>query len=202
MNRTRRLAFVIACVAAVSAGGGCTLLVSFDDLPAAADAGPTPAPDAARPSRDSAAVDDAGPAEAGADGGSNVPATPACDTEFPLGEVEGCASFIDNAQVCADNASFTSYPGDRATDVVTCSRSAGATCVRHCVACAHNPKGFPDQCDQCSGKPAGTYCGTEMGWQPENFKLLVTCSGGKMTTSSPCTNGCDSKGGAGAAACK
>ncbi len=199
MRRASRSAFVLATAAVICAG--CTFLVSFDDLPAEPDADlPT---EAGSRQRDTGAADTAPvpKPDAGADA-PPVPVTPGCDTAFPLDQVQGCASFVDNAQVCADNSSITSYPGDRTKDLVTCSKTAGATCVRHCVACARNPSGFPDECDQCTAKSNGKYCGTDMGWQPENFKLLVTCTSGRVASVTPCTSGCDSKGGTGSAACK
>ena len=202
MRRTPSTAFGIACGGALfaiaSTAAGCTFLISFDDVPET-DAGVVDGPVRPQPSRD---ADASGRALDAGDAGA-PPVTPACDTTFPLDEVQGCASFVEGGQICADNPGLTSYPGDRSTDVVTCSKTQGATCVRHCVACAHLPEGFPDQCDQCIGKPDGNYCGTDMGWQPENFRLLVTCTNERMASATACsTRGCDSKGGTGDAACK
>ena len=179
--------------------GGCTFLVSFDDIPQAQTK-----PDAAVDVVDAPSPPDAEvPVEAATESGTTVPVTPACDSTFPLDQIEGCATFVEGAQICADNPGLTKYPGDRTTDVVACSKTQGATCVRHCIACAHLPAGFPDQCDQCIGKPDGTYCGTDMGWQPEHFRLLVTCAGERLKETTACsTKGCDSVGGAGAAVCR
>jgi hypothetical protein len=180
-------------------GGGCTFLISFDEVPSddagvAADAKVEPRP-TGEPDTGAA------PADSGKDATPAVPVTPACDTTFPLNQVKGCGAFIEGAQICADNTGLTAYPGDRTKDVVTCSK-AGATCVRHCAACSRLPEGFPDQCDQCVGKD-GKYCGTDMGWQPENFRLLVTCTNSRMSAATACsTKGCDSKGGTGNAACR
>jgi hypothetical protein len=199
MRRVLSTAFGSAFAGAVLLlGGGCTFLISFDDVPQT-DAG---APLDASEDR---ADDDTGAPETVDDGGderASPPAMPACDTSFPLDEVEGCAVFNEGAQACADNSSFSAYPGDRSKDVVTCSKS-GATCVRHCAACAHNPSGFPDQCDQCAGKLNGTYCGTDMGWVSADFRLRVTCTDQRMSAVTACSaRGCDSKGGTGSAACK
>ena len=193
-----RPAFVIAGAGALSAFvAGCTFLISFDEAPeddarsASPDAGGIP------PSPGDGAV------ERRPDDGTPIPVTPACDTTFPLDQVKGCAAFVEGGQICADNPALTDYPGNRETDVVTCSKTQGAICVRHCVACAHLPAGFPDQCDQCIGKANGAYCGTDMGWQPDNFRLLVTCTNERMATATACSSrGCDSKGGTGSAACK
>lgn len=200
MRRALSTALGIAVTGALFVlGAGCTFLISFDDVPQS-DAGGAPLDSSPgpQPSRDG----DVEPAPGDA-GAPPIPVTPACDTTFPLDQVKGCASFVEGGQICADNPGLTAYPGDRSTDVVTCSKTQGATCVRHCVACAHLPSGFPDQCDQCIGKPNGKYCGTDMGWQPENFRLLVTCTNDRMSAVAACsTRGCDSKGGTGNAACK
>jgi hypothetical protein len=180
-------------------GEGCTFLVSFDDVAPDDASTPIEAPVRPPPERDTGAPE---PELDSGDASPKVPTTPACDTSFPLAQVKGCATFVQDGQICADSPAITEYPGDRTRDVVTCSK-AGATCVRHCVACAHLPSGFPDQCDQCMGKPNGTYCGTDMGWQPDNFRLLVTCKNERMATATACSaSGCDSKGGTGSAACK
>ena len=202
MRRALRTAFGIVGAGTLSAfGGGCTFLISFDDVPQQ-DAGAGPDAGTARPP---ATRDAEGPGEVpdSGDASPQVPTTPACDTTFPLEEVIGCASFVEGGQICADHPGITAYPGNRETDVVTCSKTQGATCVRHCIACAHLPEGFPDQCDQCIGKPDGKYCGTDMGWQPQNFRLLVTCTNERMAAATACsTRGCDSKGGTGDAACR
>jgi hypothetical protein len=190
----RVVAGTIAVLSFVGLTNGCTLLVSFDDVPQTpSDA--TPRRDG--PSRDTSPQVDEPDSEAGPE----VPVTPACDTSFPLTEVKGCAAFVEGAEVCADDDGFTSYPG-QPTDLVACSKTQGATCVRHCVACAHLPSGFPDQCDECVGKADGTYCGTEMGWEPVHFRLLVRCIGGRMSEATACNaSGCDSAGGVGGAFC-
>lgn len=175
--------------------GGCTFLVSFDDEPA-------PQVDAS----DAQVVPDTNVPDVLTDPIAPppdrvVPVTPACDTSFPLNEIEGCATFVEGSEVCADSAGLTAYPGDRSTDLVACSKTQGATCVRHCIACAHLPSGFPDQCDQCVDKDDGKYCGTEMGWQPIHFRLLVTCANHRVVSAAPCSTACDSNGSTGAALC-
>ncbi len=193
-------AFGAALLVIAPIGAGCTFLISFDDVPQT-DAGGAEA-SVRQPEPRDAEIPEPSLADAG-DASATVPVTPACDTTFPLSQVKGCEAFVEGGQICADNPGLTAYPGDRSTDVVTCSKTQGATCVRHCIACAHLPEGFPDQCDQCIGKPNGKYCGTDMGWQPQNFRLLVTCTNERMSAVSACsTRGCDSKGGTGDAACK
>jgi hypothetical protein len=204
MRRAPSNAFVAAVVGSlVTTSAGCTFLISFDEVPPA-DAG-SPVEASVPPPVQPPEPGETGAPEPGADSGdarAPVPVMPACDATFPLDQVKGCAGFLEGAQVCADNPGLTAYPGDRTKDVVTCSKN-GATCVRHCEACAHLPEGFPDQCDLCMGKPNGKYCGTDMGWQPQNFRLLVTCTNDRMQNAAPCSaRGCDSKGGTGSAACK
>lgn len=195
MRRLLTAAFgTLVALVFIGAADGCTLLVSFDDEPVAdASTDQKTLPDRELP-------DTFVPAE---DAGPDVPTPPrmpACDPGFALSDIKGCDVFVDGAEVCADN--FTNYPGKQ-TDLVACSKQQGATCVRHCTACAHLPSGFPDQCDQCIGMPDGTYCGTDMGWSPAHFKLLVTCTGERMDSATACASGiCDSKGGGGGAACQ
>lgn len=188
-------------------GAGCTFLISFDDVPAA-DAGVGPASTA--PSiKDSGAPSSQ---DAGAqDSGTVVPgAAEVCDETFPTNTVKGCDKYVDNGQICADTATNLSFaPGyDASADVVTCSRAGTphASCVKRCLGpgkCAHNPNGFPDQCDQCAGKADGTHCGSEMaGWPPETFKLLITCGSDRISkTTIACATTCNPKGGTGQAAC-
>lgn len=183
----------LVALAFVGAADGCTFLVSFDDVPVE-DAGID-----RRQSADRELPDTFTPEDVGTDAPIRPP-TPPCDPAFPLSEVKGCETFINGAEVCADNSALVDYPG-ASTDLVACAKQQGATCVRHCIACAHLPEGFPDQCDQCIGRPDGTYCGTDMSWQPIHFKLLVTCAGERMDSARACANGCDSKGGTGSAEC-
>lgn len=195
MRRASRPAFRAAAIGTLlSLGAGCTFLVSFDEV-GDADAGLGPLDPNRDGASDSSVATDAGPIP--------IPITPPCDSTFALSEIRGCETFVEGAQICADNRGITAYPGNRATDVIACSKSQGATCVRHCVACAHLPSGFPDQCDQCIGKADGVYCGTDMGWQPEHFRLLVTCEGERVARAVPCSDrGCDSVSGAGDAVCR
>lgn len=194
-------ALVVLAGGLVGASAACTFLITFDDVPSA-DAGDEAPPDSAPSAPPSTASTSPPPPPPPApDASAPAPITPPCDATFPLKEVQGCASYVEGAQICADSTSLTSYPGDRTHDLVTCSKE-GATCVRHCAACAHLPNGYPDQCDACSDKTDGTYCGTDMGWQPVHFKLLATCTGGRVASASACANGCDSQGGTGTAKCK
>ena len=77
--------------------------------------------------------------------------------------------------------------------------------VEHCpIACAHLPSGFPDECDNCNGRPSGDYCGSEMGWDARNYNLLVRCTQGRLATSPQpfnCPTNCQTGNGNGTAKC-
>lgn len=165
---------------------GCTFLVSFDDQPGV-DASVATA-DRVTPSVDAARTPDPEPAIDATPG----PADEKCDLEIDRTLVKGCASYEENGIVCADGTGLTQYPpSDRQKDVVTCSKTKGAICIRHCViACAHLPAGFPDQCDDCGGKADKLYCGIEMkGWPTAEFGLLVRCMGGRLVEGEPGAGG-------------
>jgi hypothetical protein len=138
---------------------------------------------------------------------SPPPGSSACDTTLNLTEIRGCGNFTTGARACATNSSLSPYPftTTRQHDVVTCNGSA-ASCVQHCTAlCVAMPSGFPDECDECSGKVDGTYCGTEMiGWSTKNNKLLIHCRSGVLQTSpgpQDCVNGCQTSSPQGTARC-
>jgi hypothetical protein len=199
----RRLLATVSGLAAGTAltlAAGCTFLVSFDDVPnGGADVVPLPGRDTGGPPF----REDARPLDSG-----TTPQPDTCDNQFPLKDVKGCENFVENGQVCSDNRGITYPPGrDAATDVVTCTKINGARaiCVKHCTGpggCAHLPDGFPDQCDQCTTKANGTYCGSEMvGWVNDNYRLLVTCTNGRMSARAACATGCDAKNANGNAAC-
>ena len=185
--RARVLAGASMAAGVALAGGGCTLLVSFDDVPVR-DAG---AADSARitPTATATATTTAPPPPPPPDASPTDP----CDRTLDLSRVKGCDTFVANAQVCADHPAFAPYPftSTRERDVVTCNKP-DAICVEHCpTACAHLPAGFPDDCDRCAGKPDGEYCGSEMGWDARSYGLLVRCSAGRVAgTPTACAVGC------------
>jgi hypothetical protein len=157
-------------LAIVALGAGCTLLIDFkevDRVVADADASDGDASEAS-----DARGPDAGP-----------PAfPPPCDPTFPLAEVQCNASFA--RPNCASNTGvFPAYPAGhaRATDLVTCNGGATPTCVQHCpFGCTVMPQGYPDACDDCDGRPDGTYCVKDLrGPDGRNLGLAVDCKGGK-----------------------
>jgi len=189
MHRSAELviALVLAPAVLAAAGTGCTFLIAFDDVPV--EAGVL---DDASGDGFEAAVADAGE-EANTDTGQ-TPFPPPCDPTFPVGAVD-CNG--QKLATCAKNPVFTSYPpaGDRANDLVVCSAGSKATCVRHCPSgCAPMPTGFPDQCDDCAGRPDGFYCGRDLrGSAPETYDVAVQCLDGGTVRGSICgTNKCAS----------
>jgi len=187
----RRVVALPAFAALFWLGVGCTFLVSFDDVPTR-DGGTDAGRRDARTFPTTEPTDDPPPLPR-RDASTTPPPVPTCDPTFPLAQVTGCGSFIEGAQVCASNPGI-GYPSgrDRTTDLVTCTRDGGvrASCVRHCPGiggCAALPNGFPDQCDACTGRTDGLYCGLELGWPS---RILVTCSGGRMSARVACPLTC------------
>jgi hypothetical protein len=168
----------VAFVALALAGGGCTLLVEFNDVePSVLDAA---VPDDGSPP--DAAVPDAPPFD-----GGPLPFPPACDPAFPLTQLN-CSVSRPN---CAKSTTvFPSYPAgqSRDDDLVGCDGGLNPVCVQHCPAgCATMPSGFPDQCDDCNGRPDGTYCVKDLR-EPDdrNLGLAVDCTGGRTTKAYVC----------------
>ncbi|MBX3258980.1 MAG: hypothetical protein KF782_04625 [Labilithrix sp.] len=172
------LAFGLAPAAGLATG--CTFLIAFDDVPEDAALGPVEASAGESDASDDDAPDD----DAGADAAPAFP--PPCDPTFPLDAVD--CSGVARA-TCASSSAFASYPaeGDRANDLVVCS-GGRATCVQRCpFGCAVMPGGFPDQCDDCTGRDDGYYCGRDLrGWAPETFDLAVQCRDGGTVRGAIC----------------
>lgn len=167
-------------VAVVSAGAGCTFLIDFDEIDGGGDAS------AAEASTGGDASDD----RFTPDGPIAFP--PPCDPSFPLAEVKCNASFP--RPNCASNTSvFPTYPAGKARggDLVTCNGGPTPTCVQHCpFGCATMPAGFPDMCDDCNGRPDGTYCVKDLrGPDGRNLGLAIECASGKTTRNFVCGEG-------------
>jgi hypothetical protein len=177
-------------------GAGCTFLISFDDVPL----------------RDAGVVADAFVRPPPIDTGVVTPPKPdaaptdPCDRTADLKRIQGCNQFVANGQACADNAAFDPYPFQSTVkrDVVTCN-GGDAICLEHCTtACAHLPNGFPDECDMCTGKIDGDYCGSEMGWDARSYGLLVRCTSNVLATTpkpTACPDQCLAGDGKGTARC-
>ena len=165
----------------VLAGGatGCTLLIPFDEVEVSTDAGTDGAADPtdARPAMD-------GTVPPG-DGGPND-ATAATNYDACVGHVDGY--YCGGDQI----------PWPVRDDRVTCASNKVAA-VAHCTTgqgCLGMLDGYPDECDECSTKPDGTYCGRDFsGWQPKNANQRVRCQGGREVGLLLCTT-CKSSGGA------
>ncbi|CAN5924958.1 hypothetical protein BH11MYX4_BH11MYX4_66700 [soil metagenome] len=165
----------VLLVAILALGAGCTFLIDFKTVDAGSeDAGSAEAKDAA--------VLDDGP----------LAFPPPCDPTFPLKEVRCNPSFP--RPNCASNTGiFASYPAGRprGSDLVTCNGGTTPTCVQHCpFGCVAMPQGFPDACDDCDGRPDGTYCVKDLrGPDGRNLGLAVDCKGGKTIQSHTCGEG-------------
>ena len=152
-----------ALVAALFVGGaaalaGCTLLIPFDEV----------------------AVTDAGTDSA-------VPPLPDArtDTSVPLGD--GGVNDATNYDACTGAKDGYYCGGDQIAwpgkdDQIACKTGKVAV-VRHCTTgqgCLGMLDGYPDECDECSTKADGTYCGRDFAtWQTKNAEQRVRCQGGR-----------------------
>ncbi len=158
---------------------GCTLLVSFDDVPID-DAGigsPTSRPP------DVAVADTGKPPE---DDASAPP--DAADSSVDYGKA--CAGKPDG-KYC--NGNQIVVDGGSSDDLVTCLNGKTAS-VKYCATgsgCVRMPSGFPDECDQCQGKATGLYCGDDFaGWHPMNARARIRCDNNAIVGNIICTTAC------------
>lgn len=166
---------------------GCTLIATFDDIPATIpivdettmrDAGKTSSSSSSS-GEDPGTVPDAGP---------KFP--PECDDTVDLNAI-GCGDYIRSE--CEDEPQITPKDGlFQAGDLIDCDGNNKAVCVRHCPnGCASMPAGFPDYCDDCQGRADGTYCAKDFRSPiAANENVAITCAGGRKAGSTNCTNGC------------
>jgi hypothetical protein len=182
----RRLAFALVVAAGAACGSGalaagCTLLIPFDELDkdGGAETGPPPPIDGDAPPGD---------AEGGIDTGVAFP--PPCDPKFDAGAVT-CDPNYPRPECAHEPALFAGYPGDVQNDLVGCSGPTHPTCIQHCpFGCAIMPQGYSDMCDDCHGKPQGTYCVKDLGGgNPDDLSLAVDCDGGKVVKTYACGTG-------------
>ncbi len=172
------LGVATALVIAVAFGAGCTFLVSFNDA-ATGDCDGGLCVDATTP--------DAGP---GIDG--DVP-NDAAAADVPDVEYAPCKG-LSSGVYCADDH-IKSYRGPL-SDLITCD--AGAILkVRACgdAGCIAMKDPFPDTCNECPTKPAGTYCGRDFaGFPAANSDILISCQLGNVVQNFLCPHGCKSNG--------
>ncbi len=170
--------------ALTSSAVGCSLLISFDEVP---DAAPQLSVVEAGRRDARIAVEDAEiPDEPDA-----APVTPVfppeCDPNIDLDAID-CTNF--QRPNCAKRSGFDGYPGEnRANDLVECNGGPHPTCVRHCPnGCAQiDVAGVPDQCDDCKGRGDGTYCGKDFTrWDPKANDVAIRCVDGQASSSANC----------------
>jgi hypothetical protein len=162
---------------------GCTFLISFDEAAPGDDAG-VDAPFRGDPPDvrvDAPAVD--GSLDAGAP-----------DARGPVANPDACKGNQDG-KYCAGNQ--IAWDGGNKDDLISCKAQVVSD-VRLCeqgVGCIRMLTGFPDQCDECTNKADGTYCGRDMaGWDPKNAETRVRCQNGAEVGLLLCANGCLSNG--------
>ena len=188
MARRPQLARMALGACATSMAAGCTFLIDFTELPAAIDSGLDSAVhvdlrDAHVDARD--APDDA-PLRVDA---SAVDARPSGDA---IANLDACTGHKDG-KYCGGHQIV--WPPST-SDLVVC-KSAQVALVRRCMngaGCVGMLAGYPDECDECSTKIDGTYCGRDFpGWDPANQHQRIRCQGGRLVGSVLC-NVCKSVG--------
>ena len=171
----------VMVLAIVALAAGCTFLIDFEHVDPGTEAGGNDAT-----SNDVVANDagDVTPIEGGPPG-----FPPPCDPNFPLADVK-CNTAFPRPNCASNTGVFPTYPDghERGGDLVTCNGSTKPTCVQHCpFGCAAMPVGYPDTCDDCNGRPDGTYCMKDLqGPDGRNLGLAIDCDGGKTQTAHVC----------------
>lgn len=181
-NRQVMKRWVLFAIAGMALFGACASPYSEEpSTPAAVDGG--------------GAVDAAGP-DAGAADARVSDAADAADAGDAVADPNACKGMLDG-QYCSGNQ--ITWPGSK-DDLITCKAKVVAE-VRTCATgggCIRMAAGFPDECDGCGTKPAGTYCGRDFGWGVKNADRLVTCQAMAVVnvSAAACPQGCNSNGAA------
>ena len=173
----RSFVTLVAAVTPIAIVAGCTFLIPFEEAPPDASTNNDAGRDTNEPN-----------AEASADDGP-VPFPPPCDPTFPLTEVR-CNPSFPRPNCASNTAIFPTYPAgrERNGDLVTCNGGTTPTCVQKCpFGCAAMPVGYPDACDDCEGRPDGTYCVKDLrGYDGRTFGLAIDCEEGRMVLAHVC----------------
>lgn len=179
MRRRLLVARTAAVTGALAMLAGCTFLIDFDEVPPAGDAGPsadTSTPIGPPDVRiDGAQVPDAEPADSGA------------DARDAIANGDACKGHVDS-KYCGSTK--INWPADHKDDLVSCKGGA-VTLVKLCASgqgCLAMLDGYPDECDPCTQKADGTYCGRDFtGWDTKNAQQRIRCQGGRVVGSLLCT---------------
>jgi hypothetical protein len=169
---------VTAALATASLLAGCTFLISFDEVDPGDDAGDD------APFRDPPDVRVDAPADAGLDPSARD----------ALANPDACEGNQDG-KYCAGN--LVAWDGGNKDDLITCKAQvvSGVRLCEQGVGCIRMLTGYPDQCDECTNKTDGTYCGRDMaGWESKNAETRVRCQNGAEVGLLLCANGCQSNG--------
>jgi hypothetical protein len=180
-----------AAIAVAGAGAlaACTLILPFDEVPAPEDGGA----DVASPRLD-------GQTDAGADAASDAPGDAPRDVDL-----DALASCKGKTGTFCGNNQLVDYPYP--DDLVVCDggKVAAAKPCTTGTKCQHLVNPHPDQCDECTSKTDGYYCGREFaGWiktgTNNNAQIRVHCRSGGIDRIDYCATTCSIPS-AGAAVC-
>jgi hypothetical protein len=174
----RRFALAFAATAAAVVAG-CTLILPFDEV--------TP---------DDAGLDVVTPPRADVDGVDATTSDGASDAARDV-DLDALGSCVGKTGTYCGNNQLDAYPFP--DDLVVCD-AGKVVAARPCTTgtkCIHLMNPHPDECDPCSGKVDGYYCGRELGgWDKtgtnNNANVRVHCRAGGVDGieyCTTCTNG-------------
>jgi hypothetical protein len=187
MRNGLQLALGVAFTCVVA---GCSLLVSFDDIPDSGsdlnvdgtDSGlnsssgesSSSSSSGSTSSSSSSSSSSTSSSSGGTDGGTTTTFPPACDTAINLAAID-CQG--NTQAVCGGDVSATvAISGN---DLVTCNAAGAATCVQHCsMGCANMPAAdnLPSQCADCTaGNVDRWYCGKNTKWVSDDSDIAYHC---------------------------
>jgi hypothetical protein len=157
---------------------GCTFLIPFDDEPRKSEAPSTESPRSSRETT-SPKADASTPVTNEPEGGSSEPPVT-------------CPANVGVARCATRTDVFPSYSGSRDGDLVACDGSGHVKqCPGGCmnlakIADKNATTNFADECDPCSARRDGTYCGRDLGFVTDNADLAIECANGKAVVASDC----------------
>ncbi len=207
MRNGLQLALGVAFTVAVA---GCSLLVSFDDIP---DSGLTPLSSSSSGGNSSGDDDESSSSSSSGSttsSSSSSSSSSSTSSSSSSGGVDagGFPPACDNTHLADINCSGNTGPvcGSHVTgtgvtisadDLITCAGDGTtATCVQHCsMGCVDmSGSSFVSQCANCvDGQTDRWYCGKNTDWNPTDNDVAYHCSGGRFVTTggSPAACGTD-----------
>jgi len=182
--KRRPAMFVVSGIAFAAGLAGCSLIVTFDDVPSKLDASTLPD---SRPQNDVGVVDTGGEPDAGP-----LPEEDASAADASADYTNACTGKPDG-KYC--NGNQVIVDAGNKDDLVTCLAGKTVSAKLCTNGCQRMPTGYPDECNQCAGKATGLYCGDDfVGWHPMNKNTRIRCDNGAIVGNLICANVCSGTG--------